>query len=162
MTHLDVRKEYPLADQTPKPEDKESDDLSRERENREVDRPPRAPNPTDLEFFNDPVIYEQDDVISAAEETHHKHDAERGSRPLGNRRQDQDIKQEIDRLLAWQKTIDATDVHVEVKEGVVTLSGNVGSPYEKDVAENITKNVLGIQHVNNLLNIHRPDTPSQK
>lgn len=100
----------------------------------------KAPNPSDLEFFNDPTV-----------RGHEEH----GSGPPGNRRPDKEIKAEIERLLAWQKTIDATAIQVDVKDGVVTLSGNVSSPNEKQIAGNITENVLGIREIKNHLNIKR-------
>jgi hypothetical protein len=107
----------------------------------------KAPNPSDLEFFNDPTV---------------RGHQEYGSTSPGNRRPDKEIKSEIERLLAWQKTIDATAIQVDVKDGVVSLSGNVGSPNEKQVAENITGNVLGIREINNLLNVNRQDEEEQK
>ena len=107
----------------------------------------KAPNPSDLEFFKDLTVHEHE---------------EHGSGPPGNRRPDEEIKAEIERLLAWQKTIDATAIEVDVKEGLVTLSGDVGSPHEKQVAGNITENVLGIRGINNLLNSRRQGEEAQK
>ena len=112
-----------------------------------------SPSPSDMDFFNDPVIYEQGDVTRAARETHEKHGTESGSGALGNRRPDEEIQAEIEGLMAFQKTIDASAIRVVVKDGLVTLLGNVGSPYDKQVAENITRNVLGIREVDNLLNM---------
>lgn len=112
-----------------------------------------SPNPSDIGFFNDPVLNKQGDVARAARETHEKHGTGSGSGPLGNRRPDADIKAEIESLMAFQKTIDARAIQVAVKDGLVTLSGNVASPYDKQVAENITRNVFGIREVDNLLNM---------
>ena len=146
-----------MADQPQNPERKGSDGHRHDAEDKDIDHSPHAPNPTDLEFFNDPTIYERGDVPTAAKETHEKSGTERDSGPRGNRRPDEDIKAEIERLMAWQKTIDAAAIQVDVQDGVVTLSGNVSSPYEKQVARNISENVLGIQKINNLLNINRQD-----
>lgn len=112
-----------------------------------------APNPTDVDFFNDPVVYEQGDVTRSARETHETPGTETGSGPRGDSRPDEDIHAEIERLMAWQKTIDAAGIQVAVEQGVVTLSGKVNRPYDIQVAENITRNVLGIQGVDNLLKI---------
>lgn len=146
-----------MAEQTQKPNREESNNQRQRDEDKEFDHSTYAPSPTDSGFYNDPKVYEQGDVASAEAGTHAKHGTESGEGARGNRRSDADIKDEIHRLMDWQKTIDPTGIQVEVKDGVVTLSGKVNSQYEKQVAQNITENVLGIRQVSNLLKIQGED-----
>ncbi len=44
-------------------------------------------------------------------------------------------------------------VQIDVSDGTVTLTGNVGSHWERIVAEDIAKSVRGVKQVNNLLNV---------
>jgi osmotically-inducible protein OsmY len=153
MDPLGFGKETLLADQSQKRKDKGAADKPLDNQ---------APSPTDMDFYSDPVIYEQGDVTSADQETHEKHGSASGAGPLGNRRPDEDIKAEIHSLLAYQKTIDASGIHVDVKDGVVTLSGNVPGPYEKQVATDLTGNVLGVQETHNILTTDEQDAAAQK
>jgi hypothetical protein len=78
-----------------------------------------------------------------------------GMGPRGYKRSDERIKEEINERLTWHGRIDPSDVKVDVKDGVATLSGSVNSRYEKRLAEDIVDSVLGIQDVNNNININK-------
>src|ERR1700730_9304073 len=43
----------------------------------------------------------------------------------GNMRSDSDIKRDVEEELKWEPNVDATDIAVAVKNGVVTLTGLV-------------------------------------
>ena len=50
-------------------------------------------------------------------------------------RSDEDIKRDVEEELRWDPDIDATDIGVAVKNGVVTLAGFVRSYMQKYDAE---------------------------
>jgi hyperosmotically inducible protein len=61
------------------------------------------------------------------------------------------IYDEVRRRLANDMTAQGGGIEVEVKEGVVTLSGKVKSEKQKDRAETLTKRVRGVTKVVNKL-----------
>jgi osmotically-inducible protein OsmY len=61
--------------------------------------------------------------------------------------QDSTIKQNVTDELAWRPDIDASNIGVSVKDGVVTLSGFVRSYAEKWSAEAAVKRVAGVHGI---------------
>jgi osmotically-inducible protein OsmY len=76
-------------------------------------------------------------------------------------RTDSDIKQDVEAELQSDPTIDATDIAVAVKNGVVTLSGFVRSYSEKIDAEAAAKRVDSVMGLANDLEV-RPPTADQR
>lgn len=74
-----------------------------------------------------------------------------GLGPSGYRRSDERIRDEVCELLWRNGDIDARDMEVEVADGAVSLSGSVGSRYEKRLAEDLAESVAGVQDVQNRL-----------
>lgn len=76
---------------------------------------------------------------------------------------DAQLKTDVATELQWEPTIDATDIKVGTKDGVVTLSGSVPHYAEKKAAERATQRVEGVKAIAeelevNLTGIHkRPD-----
>jgi osmotically-inducible protein OsmY len=64
-------------------------------------------------------------------------------------RSDSDIKRDVEEELQWDPEIDATDIAVSVKNGVVSLTGYSHSYADKVDAETITKRVAGVHGVAN-------------
>ena len=64
-------------------------------------------------------------------------------------RTDDQIRQDVIVELKWDPKISSNDVAIAVKDGVVTLSGYVGSYWEKDAAEKAAKRVYGVRAVAN-------------
>ena len=62
-------------------------------------------------------------------------------------RTDIEIKQDVLDEFAWQPTIDENQLNIEVKYGIVRLSGIVNNLAEKLVAENAAKKIIGIKAV---------------
>ena len=62
---------------------------------------------------------------------------------------DSEIKNNVENLLKWNGSIDATKIKVEVDEGEVILSGTVKTYWEKYLAEDFTLNVHGVVDVTN-------------
>src|SRR4030081_724090 len=71
-------------------------------------------------------------------------------------RSDIDIKRDLEAELRWNPDIDATDIAVSVKNGVVTLSGFVRSYAQKYEAEQTAKRVNGVAAVANDVEVRLP------
>jgi osmotically-inducible protein OsmY len=71
-------------------------------------------------------------------------------------RLDEDIKRDVEEELRWDHDIDATDIAVAVKNGVVTLAGFVRSYLQKYDAERDAKRVNGVLAVANDLEVRLP------
>jgi len=71
-------------------------------------------------------------------------------------RSDIDIKRDVEAELRWNPDIDATDIAVAVKNGVVTLSGFVRSYAQKFEAEQTAKRVNGVRAVANDIEVRLP------
>src|SRR4030088_1430831 len=71
-------------------------------------------------------------------------------------RTDQQIKQDVELELRYDPDIDATDIGVAVKDGVVTLAGFVRSYSHKWTAERDAKKVRGVRAVANDLEVRLP------
>lgn len=64
---------------------------------------------------------------------------------------DDKIYDDVKIKLATDSVVMATDFGIDVKEGVVTLSGKVRTQKQKDRAERVTKKVKGVTKVVNKL-----------
>ncbi len=64
-------------------------------------------------------------------------------------RSDPEIKEDVDAELRWAPEVDETDVATKVTDGIVTLTGFVGSYYEKYKAEAAVKRIAGVSAVAN-------------
>ena len=71
-------------------------------------------------------------------------------------RTDSDIKQDVEHALRWDPDIDAVDIAVAVKNGVVELAGFVRSYSQKWQAERDAKRVAGVQGVANDIEVRVP------
>jgi osmotically-inducible protein OsmY len=69
---------------------------------------------------------------------------------------DDEIKRDVEAELRWDPDIDATDIAVSVKGGVVTLAGFVPSYLQKFEAEKDAKRVQGVVGVANDLEVRLP------
>jgi osmotically-inducible protein OsmY len=71
-------------------------------------------------------------------------------------RSDSDIKRDVEAELKWDPDIDATDIAVAVKGGVVALTGFVRSYTQKWQAESDVKRVAGVTGVANDIEVRLP------
>ncbi|MCJ2049164.1 BON domain-containing protein [Methylobacterium sp. J-070] len=71
-------------------------------------------------------------------------------------RTDAEIKRDVEAELRWNPSIDATDIAVAVKNGVVTLTGFTKSFSEKWDAERAVKHVSGVAGVANDIEVRLP------
>jgi hypothetical protein len=74
-----------------------------------------------------------------------------GVGPRGYKRADVRVEEEVVQRLEDAEWIDATDVEVEVADGVVTLAGEVETRAERRAAEDVAAEVAGVVDVINRL-----------
>ena len=60
---------------------------------------------------------------------------------------DAQLKNDVDAELEWDPSINAAEVGVAVKDGVVTLSGHLNTSAEKYEVEKVVQRVAGVQAV---------------
>jgi len=58
---------------------------------------------------------------------------------------DQQLQQDVINELAWEPSVNSTQIGVEVKDGIVTLAGHVGSYLEKWEAQRAAQRVSGVK-----------------
>src|SRR6201995_5115646 len=71
-------------------------------------------------------------------------------------RPDSDIKRDVEDELRWDPNLDATDIAVTVKNGVVTLAGFTRSYSDKLEAESAAKRFAGVLGVANDIEVRLP------
>lgn len=76
-----------------------------------------------------------------------------GLGPKGYQRGDERILDEVNDQLMWHGHIDARDIHVEVSQGDVTLSGSVKTRREKHLSVFVAESVMGVRDVFNHLRV---------
>jgi osmotically-inducible protein OsmY len=69
---------------------------------------------------------------------------------------DLELKKSVEAELNWEPSVNAAEIGVAVKDGVVTLTGRVDSYWEKVAAERAVARVAGVRAVANELEIHLP------
>ena len=74
---------------------------------------------------------------------------------------DEEIRRDVEAELRWDPDLDATDIAVAVKNGVVTLTGFVKSYTHKYAAEMDAKRVAGVSGVANEIQVRLPDVDSR-
>lgn len=89
------------------------------------------------------------------QDTPYRESTHRGKGPKGYTRTDERIREEICELLSDDFHIDASEITVEVKDGVVTLEGTVQERLLKHRVEDIADNVSGVKDVHNSLRVTR-------
>ena len=71
-------------------------------------------------------------------------------------RRDTEIQQQVMQELRWDTRVEATAVGVEVRDGIVTLSGTVTTYPQKIAAQEAAHRVAGVLDVANDLQVHLP------
>ncbi len=74
-----------------------------------------------------------------------------GKGPKGYRRSDDRIKEEVSDALERHPQIDASELEVDVKDGIVTLKGHVEERRIKRMAEDAIENLPGVRDIRNEL-----------
>jgi hypothetical protein len=78
-----------------------------------------------------------------------------GRGPRAYRRSDERIREDVCERLTMHREIDASDVDIDVREGVVTLTGKVEDKHAKRLAEDVAEEVMGVVDVRNELQTER-------
>ncbi|MGA8556500.1 MAG: BON domain-containing protein [Candidatus Acidiferrales bacterium] len=71
---------------------------------------------------------------------------------------DLELKRNVETELNWEPSVDAAEIGVGSKDGVVTLSGQVKSYWEKWSAERAASRVAGVRAIVNELEVHLPSS----
>ncbi|HEX6095687.1 MAG TPA: BON domain-containing protein [Thermoanaerobaculia bacterium] len=79
----------------------------------------------------------------------------RGRGPKNYQRSDERIREDVCERLTMDHDVDASDVEVSVREGVVMLEGTVRERQAKRIAEDICESVRGVKDVQNNLRVTR-------
>ncbi len=66
---------------------------------------------------------------------------------------DEDIAAQIENLLLWNPTIDASRIEVVVTNGTLTLVGSVDSTWQKHRVEHLAEDIAGVISVDNRLTV---------
>ncbi len=66
---------------------------------------------------------------------------------------DEEIAKRIANIIEWNTSIPRDTVKAEVRDGYVTLTGDVDWNYQREVARNQISSVLGVTAVSNLINV---------
>jgi len=69
---------------------------------------------------------------------------------------DKELQRDVLQELEWEPSVDPAHIGVSVKDGVVALSGQVTSYWEKYAAEKAAKRVYGVRAVANELDVKLP------
>lgn len=85
-----------------------------------------------------------------------------GKGPINFQRSDERIHEQVCQMLTDHDEIDASQIHVEVKDGEVTLSGSVLDRAMKRTADEVTGYAAGVKDVHNRLTIGPPPPISAK
>ncbi len=86
----------------------------------------------------------------------------RGKGPKGYMRSDDRLAEDISERLMDDYYIDASDIEVQSKDGVVTLSGTVNNRQLKHRAEDIVERCNGVKDIDNRLKIKNPSPAEQR
>lgn len=76
-----------------------------------------------------------------------------GKGPKGYRRSDERVCEDVCEALSYRQSIDASDVEVNVNDGIVTLSGSVESRQMKRKIEDTIDSVSGVRDVKNEIKV---------
>ena len=79
----------------------------------------------------------------------------RGRGPKNYQRSDERIREDVCERLAMDHDVDASEIEVNVSDGIVTLSGSVNERQAKRLAEDICESVRGVKDVQNNLRVTR-------
>jgi len=80
--------------------------------------------------------------------------------PPEHQRTDNQIEEAIVVMLQWNAAIPQHCVRVSVENGWVALEGEVDWQFERETANNLVKDTMGIKGLSNLISIHAHNVPA--
>lgn len=81
--------------------------------------------------------------------------------PSSSVRDDTDIAESIARALRWHTSVPRDAVDAEVRDGWVTLRGELDWSYERQAAERVVRDTRGVRGVSNLITLKTRPKPDQ-
>lgn len=99
-----------------------------------------------------------DDDVVLRERHYHTGRDYSGVGPLNYKRSDERIRDDVSDALYSSPEIDASDVEVEVKNGIVILKGEVETRLDKKIVEMTAERLPGVIDIDNQLVIQNPKT----
>lgn len=85
-----------------------------------------------------------------------------GRGPKGYQRSDDRIREDVSDRFTEHGDLDASGIEVDVRQGVVTLSGSVEGRWDKRLAEDIAERVPGVRDVMNQLRVGSQTDPGSE
>lgn len=73
----------------------------------------------------------------------------------------EDLQQDVEDALKWEPLLEAAEIGVAVKNGIVTLSGTVDNYLKKMQAEEAAKKVAGVSAVVETIDVKLPDSKAR-
>lgn len=83
-----------------------------------------------------------------------------GKGPRGYKRSEDRIREDVCERLAYDGSVDASDIEVKVEGHEVVLTGTVRSRAEKRRAEDLVESIMGVQNVENRIRVHDQNSGS--
>jgi osmotically-inducible protein OsmY len=80
-----------------------------------------------------------------------------GRGPKGYKRSDERVRDDVSDRLEQSGSIDASEIEIEVEDGVVTLRGSVSERTQKRLAEEATESTPGVRDVRNEIRVAERD-----
>ncbi len=74
----------------------------------------------------------------------------------------EDLQKDVQNAIKWERLLNAAEIGVTVKDGIVTLSGTVDSYAKKLEAEKAAKNVAGVKVVVETIQVQFGENQTQK
>jgi osmotically-inducible protein OsmY len=68
------------------------------------------------------------------------------------------LQKEVQDALKWEPQLQAAEIGVIAKDGIITLTGTVDNYYKKNEAENATKKVHGVKAIVEKIEVKSPDS----
>lgn len=105
---------------------------------------------------NDDPTYEDENGMRHPYE-HGGKENHQGKGPKGYRRSDEKMKDDACEVLMRDYELDASEIEVEVEDGILFLTGEVSSRKDKKRAESLVENLTGITDVQNKLIVKKSE-----
>ena len=113
---------------------------------------------TSTSFNAGPIYAEpanEQDVSMSHGPTWHGKQSFAGRGPKNYKRSDERIREDVSEALFHHHDIDASEIEVDVKDGLVTLRGEVDDRHTKRLAEDVIENLSGVTDIRNELVVNK-------
>lgn len=73
---------------------------------------------------------------------------------------DKEIGKAIVKAFEWNTAVPEDKISIEVRDGWITLSGEVEFSYQRDAAKRVAENIIGVKWINNTITIKQAVLPT--